>query len=160
MKKLVSLLAVLMLVFGMSACELTDTLDTSSVDTAEENIVPISSSSESDISSVTEQSKAEEKPIVPSKTAGTTSRKGVQPKPVVSSKPAVSTPPPATATSAPNKTENPQSNTYILSRNTQKFHLPSCGYVDRIKEENKGTFSGNRNELIQQGYEPCGKCNP
>lgn len=29
-----------------------------------------------------------------------------------------------------------------------------------MKEENKQEYSGSRDDLIAQGYEPCKKCNP
>lgn len=49
---------------------------------------------------------------------------------------------------------------YIMNINTQKFHYPSCSCVDDMKEKNKKEYQGNREDLIQQGYEPCKKCNP
>ena len=50
--------------------------------------------------------------------------------------------------------------TYIVNTNTGKFHLPTCPSVSDIKEKNKITYSGNREDLISQGYEPCKRCNP
>ena len=50
--------------------------------------------------------------------------------------------------------------TYILNTNSMKFHLPTCSSVEDISESNKETYSGNRDDLIDQGYEPCGRCNP
>ncbi len=49
---------------------------------------------------------------------------------------------------------------YILNTNTKKFHDPHCGSVGKIKEENRGMFTGDRQTLIKQGYEPCGVCKP
>lgn len=49
---------------------------------------------------------------------------------------------------------------YILNTNTKKFHRPSCSSADEIKDENRQTYSGDREELISQGYEPCKKCEP
>lgn len=49
---------------------------------------------------------------------------------------------------------------YILNLNTHKFHYPDCGSVKLMSESNKGTYTGSREDLIQQGYEPCGNCNP
>ena len=51
-------------------------------------------------------------------------------------------------------------NDYILNMNTHKFHLPECSSVKRISEANKGKYTGTREDLIEQGYEPCGVCNP
>ncbi|MDO5426228.1 MAG: MBL fold metallo-hydrolase [Eubacteriales bacterium] len=49
---------------------------------------------------------------------------------------------------------------YILNTNTGKFHLPSCQYADKIKEENRLEYVGSREGLIEEGYEPCKRCNP
>ena len=49
---------------------------------------------------------------------------------------------------------------YIANKNTKKFHLPSCASVTDMKEENKLYFNGTREELIEQGYVPCKRCNP
>ncbi len=50
--------------------------------------------------------------------------------------------------------------TYILSMDTMKFHYESCRWVSKIKPENKGTHTGHRDNLIAQGYSPCGTCDP
>ena len=50
--------------------------------------------------------------------------------------------------------------TYILNENSRKFHLPGCSGAADIKEKNKREFTGTRSELIEDGYEPCGNCNP
>ena len=49
---------------------------------------------------------------------------------------------------------------YILNTNTKKFHLPSCSSAKKIKDENRETWEGDREELIGQGYSPCGQCKP
>ncbi len=56
--------------------------------------------------------------------------------------------------------EDPIEQTYILNTNTHKFHYPSCSGVDDIKDSNKETYTGLRDDLIAQGYEPCGQCKP
>ncbi len=53
-----------------------------------------------------------------------------------------------------------QSTEYILNTNTHKFHYPTCSNIDEIKEENKNVYYGSREELVEQGYEPCGNCKP
>lgn len=50
--------------------------------------------------------------------------------------------------------------TYVLNTNSKKFHLPSCSGAKNISADNRDEFTGDRALLIQQGYEPCGKCNP
>lgn len=49
---------------------------------------------------------------------------------------------------------------YVLNVNTMKFHKPTCSAAKQMKEENKQEYSGSRDDLIAQGYEPCKKCNP
>lgn len=53
-----------------------------------------------------------------------------------------------------------QSTTYILNTNTKKFHRTGCSAVKQMKESNKQTFTGSREEVINKGYSPCKKCNP
>ena len=50
--------------------------------------------------------------------------------------------------------------TYILNTNSIKFHKEDCSSVAKIKDSNKEIFTGKREELITQGYEPCGICKP
>ena len=49
---------------------------------------------------------------------------------------------------------------YIVNTNTGKFHYPDCKSVKRMKEKNKMYFTGERQELINRGYSPCGNCHP
>lgn len=49
---------------------------------------------------------------------------------------------------------------YILNKNTKKFHKPECSDAKKIKVKNKGEYTGSRQTLIDEGYEPCGNCNP
>ena len=57
-------------------------------------------------------------------------------------------------------TQQENESTYILNTNTMKFHRPDCSSVSQMSESNKGEFTGTRDELIAQGYEPCKNCNP
>ncbi|MCD8145163.1 MAG: DNA/RNA non-specific endonuclease [Oscillospiraceae bacterium] len=50
--------------------------------------------------------------------------------------------------------------TYILNTNTMRFHLPDCSGVSQMSEANKEEYTGNRADLIAQGYVPCQQCNP
>lgn len=50
--------------------------------------------------------------------------------------------------------------TYILNKNTHKFHRPDCSGAADIKEKNREEFTGTREEVIKQGYQPCTKCKP
>ena len=49
---------------------------------------------------------------------------------------------------------------YILNTNTKNFHYPSCSSVKQMKASNKKEYTGSRDDLIAQGYDPCKKCNP
>ena len=48
--------------------------------------------------------------------------------------------------------------TYIININTGKFHYPDCRSVKQMKESNKMEYTGSREELIGEGYSPCGNC--
>lgn len=50
--------------------------------------------------------------------------------------------------------------TYILNTNNKKFHNADCSSAITMKAENKQEYKGSRKDLVLQGYEPCGKCNP
>ena len=56
--------------------------------------------------------------------------------------------------------ENDEEQTYILNTNTHKFHKPDCSGVKDMKEKNREEYTGIREELIERGYEPCGRCRP
>lgn len=49
---------------------------------------------------------------------------------------------------------------YILNIDTKKFHLSTCSIAKDIIEENKEETSLSKEELINNGYSPCGRCNP
>lgn len=55
---------------------------------------------------------------------------------------------------------NMTSGTYIINTNTGKFHDPTCSSVDDMKRQNRKDYTGTRDGLIEQGYEPCGRCHP
>lgn len=72
-------------------------------------------------------------------------------------------PPVITVPDKPDETPDPDVGAapdYILNTNTKKFHYPSCSSVDDMKEKNKQEYSGSRDDLINQGYSPCGRCHP
>lgn len=49
---------------------------------------------------------------------------------------------------------------YIINKNTKKFHEEDCKSVQDIQKKNKEQYYGSREELLQNGYEPCGRCKP
>ena len=50
--------------------------------------------------------------------------------------------------------------TYVLNTNTHKFHDPDCSSVSQMKEKNKKIVTESRNQIIAEGYDPCGRCHP
>ena len=64
----------------------------------------------------------------------------------------------------PEKPEKPETDAvdcdYVLNTNSMKFHYPDKSCSNRISDENKEYFSGTRDELIAEGYSPCGICKP
>ena len=50
--------------------------------------------------------------------------------------------------------------TYVCNTNTKKFHYPNCNSVPKIKNENRLNTDKTREELIAEGYDPCGNCKP
>lgn len=57
-------------------------------------------------------------------------------------------------------TENNVEVTYIINLNTKKFHRPTCSSVNEMNEKNKDYSTLSRDEIINQGYVPCKRCNP
>jgi len=49
---------------------------------------------------------------------------------------------------------------YIANKNTKKFHYPTCSSVGQMKESNKKYLNCTRDQAIQQGFQPCGRCCP
>ncbi len=54
-------------------------------------------------------------------------------------------------------TEVPREGQLVGSKNSTKYHLPSCRFAKRIKPENQVWFS-SRAEAESKGYQPCGTC--
>lgn len=66
----------------------------------------------------------------------------------------------SSSTVTPEKDTQKKEATYILNKNTKKLHLPSCYSVDQMKESNKKYYTGDIEDLIDQGYSRCKNCNP
>lgn len=62
--------------------------------------------------------------------------------------------------SAGDSSNETQKGEYVINTNTGKFHRPDCSSVEDIKPENKKEYTGSREELTKQRYEPCGRCRP
>lgn len=57
-------------------------------------------------------------------------------------------------------TQDPNNITYILNNKSMKFHKDGSACGNSVKESNRGSFTGNRQQLIDEGYSPCGTCKP
>ena len=49
---------------------------------------------------------------------------------------------------------------YVLNTNSRKFHLPSCSSVGQMSPKNREDVEDTRENLIENGYDPCKRCNP
>jgi DNA-entry nuclease len=49
---------------------------------------------------------------------------------------------------------------YILNTSTKVFHYPSCSSVKQMSAKNTKSSAGTRDEIIEMGYRPCGRCKP
>lgn len=72
-----------------------------------------------------------------------------------------------TVTTEPPQTEPPTNapvevvtHDYVLNTNTKKFHYPTCSSAKDIKASNRSDYNGSRDDVINQGYKPCGRCHP
>ncbi len=48
---------------------------------------------------------------------------------------------------------------YYGNKNSKKFHIPECTYAKKMNESSI-ILEKQRDNLINQGYSPCSKCNP
>ncbi len=53
--------------------------------------------------------------------------------------------------------ETPKTGQFVGSKNSDKYHLPSCRWVKKIKEANQVWFSSTE-EAASKGYKPCSQC--
>lgn len=61
----------------------------------------------------------------------------------------------------PQETTNDGEGTaYVINTNSGKFHLPTCSSVEDMSPSNRQDYVGDRQELLNQGYTPCGVCKP
>jgi len=49
---------------------------------------------------------------------------------------------------------------YVLNKRTKKFHYSECQNTLLIYADNRENYYGPKEELLVQGYEPCGACKP
>lgn len=51
----------------------------------------------------------------------------------------------------------PASGAFVASKSGEKYHLPSCAFVKKIKEENRLYFA-SESDAAAGGYSPCKQC--
>lgn len=49
---------------------------------------------------------------------------------------------------------------YVANKTSKKFHKPDCSSVSKMSEANKLYINATREQMIADGYSPCGNCNP
>ena len=59
-----------------------------------------------------------------------------------------------------NSTQQGGIRSYVLNTNSMKFHYASCSSAQQISRKNRKDYTGSRDDLINQGYSPCGYCHP
>ena len=57
-------------------------------------------------------------------------------------------------------TEYEEARAYVLNTKSHRFHLPDCPGVEAMSPRNRSDVTAARSDLIAQGYDPCGSCNP
>ena len=56
--------------------------------------------------------------------------------------------------------ELPREEVYVLNTRTMRFHRPDCQAAGEIAEGNRLLFQGSREDALEMGYSPCGRCEP
>ena len=74
----------------------------------------------------------------------------------------LSTETPANYDTSQDSLDNTSNNTaeYILNTSSKKIHKPTCGGLANTKPENKKSYTGDIQSLLDQGYTKCKNCNP
>ncbi len=172
MKKKLSILLVLLLLPAFTACGGTEIIYVRGGSSALEDI-PVQPSHEQDTeweqapAAVPPEPPANSEPdSAPSSAPETEPAPGPEPtsETVSGSNPDQEAPPEPAPEDAPapvpELSSDPVQRDYVLNTNTMKFHYPGCSSVSDIKDRNREDFTGERDELIAQGYLPCKRCNP
>ena len=50
--------------------------------------------------------------------------------------------------------------TYVINTNSMKFHKEDCSSISSMNPANKKVVTSTRDELVSEGYSPCGICKP
>ena len=57
-------------------------------------------------------------------------------------------------------TDDGREHAYVLNTRSRKFHLPDCPGVESMSDRNRQDVTTTRDSLVQDGYSPCGTCQP
>ena len=49
---------------------------------------------------------------------------------------------------------------YVLNPASMRFHRPGCAWAEKIAEDRRIEYSGDRQILVDVGYLPCHYCEP
>ena len=49
---------------------------------------------------------------------------------------------------------------YVLNTYSKKFPVPGCASVKQMKDANRSDVKDTRENILNQGYDPCKRCNP
>lgn len=49
---------------------------------------------------------------------------------------------------------------YVVNKNSRVFHYPSCDGARSMSRWNREEVTATRSEMVEQGYTPCGSCEP
>lgn len=60
----------------------------------------------------------------------------------------------------PSDASEDEARDYVLNTASKRFHLPDCSSVSSISPGNRTEVNATRDELIDEGYRPCGSCQP
>ena len=55
---------------------------------------------------------------------------------------------------------NPETSSFVLNVRSKKFHKSDCSAVAKMKAKNRLDTIDTRDNIINQGYQPCKICNP
>lgn len=50
--------------------------------------------------------------------------------------------------------------TYVINASSMKFHKEDCSSISSMNPANKEVVTSTRDELVSEGYSPCGICKP
>lgn len=56
--------------------------------------------------------------------------------------------------------EDAEAREYVLNTSSKRFHLTECESIADMAPDNRVYVTESRDELIREGYKPCGNCQP